>query len=442
MTTPAPSDDLLHESRISPRQWVILALCFLSNLLDGFDVVVMSFTAPAISAQWSIPADQLGLVFSAGVLGMTLGAMFIAPLADVYGRRVMVSLLLFVSGAATLSVAFAASVTHLVILRFIAGVGLGALVAAIAPLIGEYSPRKHRTVIVALVFSAGPMGPVVGGFLAANLIPTYGWESLFLGAGILTILLGALIYTLVPESMAFILKRAPGDALTRINKILAMIGQALIERLPAIAPGATRESATVTSLLVPARRSRTLLIWSTFFLVLATAYFYASWLPQVLVRAGLPQDQAIRAAAVMATGGVVGAISFASLAKWRPLNVILAIAFATGGLVAGSISLFVDQLDTTPMALLWVAMFLIGMTVMGGLTSLYTVALTIYPAQVRSTGVGWAAGLGRGGAVLSPALAGFMISAGVTTPALFVYFAIPALAAAVCVAYVKMQELP
>ncbi len=437
-----PGDDIIHASRMTPMQWLIMVLCFIAYVLDGFDVAVISFTAPAISAEWGIPSDQLGLVFSSGVLGMTLGAMFLASLADIYGRRLIVALMLLMAGATTIGVAYAQTVTQLIVLRFIAGLGLGALMAALAPLVGEYSPRRHRTLILALIFSAGPLGPVIGGLIAAPMIVEHGWQSIFLYAGVLTMIIGVLLYLVVPESIAFIIRRKPEGALDRVNAILRYIGQTPIEQLPATSGSGAQESASVVSLVTPARRRATVLVWTTFFLAFATVYFFTSWLPQILVNAGWAQDQAIRGAVTMALGSVIGTTLFGWLAKWRPLNTIISAAFIVGGIAAAALGSMLGHLDSIPAAVIWGALLLIGITVMGGFTNLYTVALTIYPAQVRSTGLGWAAGLGRGGAVLSPAVAGLLIATGVSMPALSLYFALPIFLAALCSVFVRMRELP
>jgi AAHS family 4-hydroxybenzoate transporter-like MFS transporter len=443
MSTPAaaPTDDIVHESKLTPMQWLIMAICFVAYVLDGFDVAVISFAAPAISAEWGVPAGQLGMVFSSGVLGMTLGAMFLASLADLYGRRLMVCLMLLMAGIATVGVAYTQSVTQLIVLRFIAGLGLGALMAALAPLVGEYSPRRHRTLILAAIFSAGPLGPVIGGLIAAPMISEKGWQSIFLYAGLLTIAVGVLQYVVVPESMAFIIKRRPEGALDRVNRILRYIGQDPINHLPPVSGGEREESASVVSLLTANRRAGTLLVWLTFFLAFATVYFFTSWLPQILVNAGWPQDQAIRGAVTMAFGSVIGTTLIGGLAKVKPLNRIICVSFIIGGVTAAALGTMLLAAETVPPVIVWISLLLIGITVMGGFTNLYTVALTIYPAQVRSTGLGWAAGLGRGGAVLSPAIAGLLIAAGVSMPALSLYFALPIFVAAACALWLSMREM-
>lgn len=437
----AAPDDLLHESKITWVQFCILALCYIAYILDGFDIVIIAFTAPAISAEWGVAADQLGLVFSAGVLGMTLGAMFLSSLADLYGRRVIVTLMLLLSGVATLAVAYTHTVPQLIVLRLIAGLGLGALVATLAPLCGEYSPKRYRTLILAVLFSGGAMGPVLGGLITAPLVAEYGWRPIFLYAGLITVLVGVLVYLIVPESMAYIIRRQPEDTLSKVNRILRYIRQRPIEQLPPVDPTTSRESASVVSLLIPSRRTQTLMIWITFFLAFLTVYFLTSWVPQILVNVGFSQELAIQGTVLIPLGSILGTMVYGWLARWMPLNRIIAIVFVMGAVCIAILSGLLRGYDGGSHALIWTMLFLVGVTLMGAFTNLYTVALTMYPAQVRSTGLGWAAGLGRGGAVISPALAGFLIVLGVSMPALFLFFAVPALLAAVGAAWVSADEM-
>lgn len=437
-TTP---DDLLHESRISWVQFGILALCYIAYILDGFDIVIIAFTAPAISEEWGVAADQLGLVFSAGVLGMTLGAMFLSSLADLYGRRVIVTLMLLLSGVTTLAVAYTNTVPQLIVLRLIAGLGLGALVATLAPLCGEYSPKRYRTLILAILFSGGAMGPVLGGLITAPLVAEYGWRPIFLYAGLITMLVGVLVYLIVPESMAYIIRRQPEEALSKVNRILTYIRQRPIEQLPPVDLATARESASVVSLLMPSRRAQTLMIWITFFLAFLTVYFLTSWVPQILVNVGFSQEQAIQGTVLIPLGSILGTLVYGWLARWIPLNRIIAVVFVIGAVCISILSGLLRGYDGGSYGPIWLLLFLVGVTLMGAFTNLYTVALTMYPAQVRSTGLGWAAGLGRGGAVISPALAGFLIVLGVSMPTLFLLFAVPALLAAAGAAFVSAQEM-
>lgn len=436
-----PADDFLDPSKISPRQWLILTLGVMAAVLDGYDIIIVAYTAPAISQEWSVSPSEMGVLFSASVFGMALGAMFLAWLADRFGRCIVVSAALLIAGVATLLAAYSQGVTSFVALRFLAGLALGVLVATLPALVGEFSPRLHRTAILGVLMAGNSIGGFVGGQISAELITEHGWKSLYFYAGLGSILLGIAIYFLVPESLAFIAKRNPSGALQRINRILTSLGQATVQSLPALAAETQAERATVFSLLTPTRRMTTLLCWSTFFCGFLAVYFISSWVPQILVNTGFAQVDAIRATSFMALGSILGTLLLGFIARWVALNLLIAVMFAVGACVMYALNISLSNVENLSFGLISVMMFVIGVSMMAAFSSLYTVAMTIYPVQVRSTGLGWAAGLGRFGAVLSPILAGAMIDMGVAVDTMFLYFSIPVLLAAVGIKLVKMQEM-
>lgn len=433
--------ELLHESKITPVQWLILILGMLASMIEGFDIVVISYTAPAITRDWAVPAEEMGLVLSSGVLGMTLGAMFLSWLADRYGRRVMVSSTLLIAGIATSAVWFASSTIELIILRAVAGLALGVLVTSLSPLMGEFSPIRHRILIVSVLVAAASAGAVIGGLVTAAIIESQGWQSVFLYAGLITIVLGIAMQFLVPESIAFTMKRDPEHALQRVNRTLRYIGQPTVAQLPPVSESESREAASVKSLLTPSRRGATWLSWSAFFTGFVVVYFISSWMPQVLNNAGLPQEKAIQGTAAIPFGSIFGTMLMGWLSRWVSLNQLLAGGFVLGTACICILGSFADNIGAIPFELLLFMLFFVGITLMGAFSNLYNVVLIIYPAQIRSTGLGWAAGLGRAGAVISPLLAGVFIGMGVSMPMLFVVFAIPALIAAACVWLIQMREL-
>lgn len=439
-TNKAP--EILHEHQITPRQWLIIVLCLLASMIEGFDIVVISYTAPAISQEWGVSAEQMGDILSAGVLGMTLGAMFLSWMADRYGRRIMVSSTLIIAGLATSAVWLSSNTWQLVALRTGAGLALGVLVASLAPLVGEFSPKNHRILIVSVLVAAASGGAMGGAFVTAAIIETQGWQAIFLYAGLLTVVLGVLIQWLVPESIAFTIKRHPGQALERVNRILSKIGQATVEQLPPTDPQAQDEPAAVQSLLTKPRLRATLLIWCAFFTGFVVVYFVTSWMPKVLTDAGLSQQRAIQATATIPMGSIFGTMIMGAIARWYSLNKLIAGSFVLGAAAILFLGFYASDLSQIPFALVLGLLLVIGLSLMAGFSNLYNMVLTIYPAQIRSTGLGWAAGLGRAGAVISPMLAGVFLGMGTSLPLLFLLFALPAFIAAICTLCIAMEELP
>ncbi len=439
--TTSAGKDLLHPTRIYPMQWLILFLCMLASMIEGFDIVIIAYTAPAISEDLAVSSGELGVVFSAGVFGMAFGAMLLGSLSDKFGRKVVVSAALLVAGLGTLAVAFSGSVMELVIWRVVAGLALGALVATLPALVGEFSPLKYRTFVIAVLLAAANFGGFAGGLIVADSIAEAGWRAIFLYTGGLTVLTAVLVQLLVPESIAFMLQRGREGVLEKVNRTLAYVGQSALVQLPAVAEAQKQESATVKSLLTHGRARTTLLLWSAFFLSFLTVYFISSWMPKVLTGAGLSQEAAIQGTTALPAGAIFGNLLIGWLATWFPLKRILIGGFIVGGTCMAVLSGMHEALASMPFYLIWLMLLVTGSAMFGAFGNLYNVAMTVYPVQVRGTGLGWAAGLGRAGAVMSPSLAGLMMAAGFSMPSLFFYFALPAFAAAVCVALIRMRQL-
>jgi MFS family permease len=203
-----------------------------------------------------------------------------------------------------------------------------------------------------------------------------------------------------------------------------------------------QDSASVTSLLTPARKSTTLFIWCAFFFAFLVVYFISSWMPQNLSAAGLSQQQAIQGTTALPLGAIVGNILIGWLARHWRLGRVITIAFvigAAGMVLLGSIQ---SEIKTVPFILIWIFLFATGISLLGAFGNLYNVAMLVYPVQIRGTGLGWAAGLGRAGAVASPTLAGLLVAAGLSPPSLFFLFAVPAIVSAWTVSLIRVRELP
>lgn len=424
---------VIDSRRMSAVQYTSIVICFLMNVLDGMDVLVIAFAAPAISAEWGMGPEALGIVLSAAVAGMTVGALFIAPLGDKYGRKPTILGCAALMGTSIFATSLAQTASQLIVLRFVSGLGIGGMLASVSTLSSEYAPSRSKDFWVSLVMGGYPVGAVLSGMVAAELIPGYGWRAMFLFAGALTLAAIPFIVFFLAESLEFLMARRPGNALRRVNRIMKKMHGKTFEQLPALKQAA--KAGSVAQLFARRFKARTLFLWLAFFMAFATLYFLLSWIPKLTTEAGMPERFGIYSGTVFNVGAFLGILVLGGLAirigLRRTVFVFLggaAVLMMMFGLFSGSI--------------LVLLMFgVIGFAMQAGFVGLYPVAARMYPTEVRSTGIGWAIGAGRLGAVLGPLVAGYLVGAGLGLTANFIIFAVPCIIAGFAVMSIKSSEV-
>ena len=413
-------------------QIIIIAVCMLLNMSDGFDVVAMSIAITPLSEAWGIPRPELGIILSAALLGMCFGAMFLAPLSDVIGRRKIVIISMCLITAAMFATAYSTSVTQLVIIRTIAGLGIGAILAAATSIATEFSPERMRNFAVSIIVCGYPIGMTIVGPVSGYILEHYSWETIFLVCGWTNLVLLILSILFIPESIEFLASRKnnPEQRLQKINRLLARIKREPIETLPDFNAAGSDQQMTVVeaikSLLVPKFASTTIRLWTIFFCGFLALYFCVSWIPKLFVESGYTLAQGITALTWFNLGGVIGIIGMSLATTRYLLKSAIVPMFATSAVVMLIFALFKPN-DITHLNGL---IFFIGITLQGAFTCMYAVAARSYPTEIRTTGVGWSIGLGRFGAVLGPILVGFLL---LDMYALFIIFSIPMIVAALLV---------
>ncbi|MEH6610474.1 MAG: MFS transporter [Halioglobus sp.] len=426
-------DSIVDNGKISGLQWTVVFVAFILNMLDGFDVTAMAFTAHRIGEQLAIPPEHLGLVFSVALGGMMVGAMFVAPFSDVIGRRKMVLMCVVVVGISMIATGFSTTLWQLIITRLVTGLGVGGLLASLATITAEYTPAKYRSLSVVAITAGYPLGATLGSFVAVPLLEGYGWQSVFLAGGCATLAMVVVAWFCLPESIQFLVHRRPAGALETLNKILVRLKATPLEQMPEEKQSGTQAKANVLSLLTPDRRARTIQLWLTFFFCFITLYFLMSWLPKLVVLAGLSESEGVYGAAAFNGGAVLGILTLGWLASHIKLSLLISIFLTT---TAVCMLLFGFAAEHLPML---ASLAVIGFFLQGGFTGLYAVAAKVYPVEVRTTGVGWAIGIGRFGAVVGPFAGGIMIAQGISMGDNFLVFAIPALVAGLLAWHLKVD---
>ena len=422
----------IDDGPIGPTTLLIIAIGFLLNLVDGFDVVAMSVAGPSISENWGISDVEKGWILSSALVGMAIGAAVLAPLADVYGRRALLLAATGVIGVSMICTGFISqSVSLMMAVRVIAGLGVGIIFANSAAIASEFSPNKYRNLAVTFVVMGYPFGAMVVGPIANAIIPVFGWEVLFIFGGLLTLLLGVFLYFALPESVVFLATsgKNPTRDLQTINRTLGKLKIAPLSELTRPIGQAAGPSANVTNLFTPARRDSTILLWSVYFLGFFTLYFQLSWIPSLFVDSGFTQSQGVFALTLNNMGAVIGIVAIGLVVTYTKLAGPIAIFYA----VSAILMVLLYQFKFDNLALLNVTIFAIGLFLQGAFTAMYALAARVYTVEVRATGIGWAAGLGRTGAILSPILAGYLAAGDWDLYSLFLVFSIPLFIAAAMV---------
>jgi len=416
--------EVIDNGPVSAQQMLVVALCMFFNMLDGFDITAMAVVANSVSGELELSPDRLGWIFSFALAGMMLGAMFLAPVSDIIGRRKLIVLSVLLVGASILLTANASTLTEFLILRLISGAGAGAMLATQATLAAEYSPEKYRALSVAAVTSGYPLGAVMTSVVAGTIMPEYGWRGMFVFGGGITLAMGIVAWLFIPESLKFLFERRPDDALERVNKILRKLKKEPLAAMPDVAQDASPSKAgiatTMLKLLDSRHLSLTLTLWAAFFMCFATLYFLMSWIPKLMEDAGYSTAVGRQAFLLFNLGGVIGIFVLGFLStRWKLSNLISLL------LISSALGMVVFAMAPGDLNVLLIIIFLIGVFQQGGFTGLYGAAAKAYPTEIRSTGIGWAIGLGRSGAVAGPAIAGYMIAAGLDMSTNFYIFALP-----------------
>jgi AAHS family 4-hydroxybenzoate transporter-like MFS transporter len=389
-----PQPTLGPEARaLGPYQIWVFTLCGLCLIMDGFDVQSIGYVAPAIITDWKIANADMGPVFSAGLLGLFLGSIVFSMLADRIGRRPVVLGATLAFSTLTLLTARVTSISELLILRVLAGLGLGAILPNATALIGEFSPPRLRIKTMMIVTNGFTIGAMIGGFLSAWLIPQYGWRSVFVAGGVIPLVILIPMVISLPESPQYVVS---GFSRTR-------------NRMP------------IARLFMEGRAAVTILLWIVNFLNVLNAYFVSSWLPTVVRDAGYPTSTAVLVGTSVQAGGVLGTLALGWVIQRAGF-----IAVLTGCFSLAAINLALIGEPQLSLTLLFMVAFFAGLGIFAGQPGLNAFAATVYPTEMRSTGIGSGLGIGRFGAFLGPLLAAELMRQHWTSRDLFHAAAIPA----------------
>ena len=415
----------LNEHRFSGFQWMIFGLCFVIVLLDGFDTAAIGFIAPSLVKEWGVARPALAPVLSAALFGLAFGALSSGPLADWLGRKMLLVASVLVFGVACMGSSFAQSLEQLTMLRLLTGLGLGAAMPNAVTLMSEYCPDRLRATLTNAMFCGFPLGAAFGGFLAAWLIPQFGWRSVLALGGLAPLVLALAMLAMLPESVRFMVAR--GRPVEKIRATLARISASA----SGVASFSLSESRPASSgkagiALVLSRQYLvgSVMLWLTYFMGLVIFYALINWMPILFKDAGVQPRSATLIAALFPLGGC-GAVLFGWLMDRFNGNKIIALGY----LVTAALIWLIGQAAGNTGGLV-LAVFLGGAFMNTAQSSLPALAASFYPTAGRATGVSWMLGFGRFGGIAGSFLVAELSRRQFTFTEIFTVVAVPGVIAA------------
>ena len=424
-------NDVIDHAKFKPFHFNVVAWCLLIILFDGYDLAINGVVLPLLMDEWGLSAVQAGMLASTALAGMMFGAMIFGSLADKIGRKKVIMICIVLFSGLTFAGGFASNPTEFAILRFLAGLGIGGVMPNLVALTSEYAPQKMRSTLVTTMFSGYAVGGIMAALLGAWLTPSFGWEVMFYIAG-LPLLILPLLWFFLPESLTFLVKKQQHEKARHIVQQISP-QENISPQTQFVLNEVQTADASIAALFKNNRGMSTLLFWCCFFMCLLMVYALGSWLPKLMLQAGYSLGASMLFLFALNIGGMVGAIGGGVLADRFHLKPVLTIMFSIGAVALILLGFKSQQ------AVLYTLIAVAGAATIGSQILLYTFVAQFYPAAVRSTGMGWASGIGRIGAIVGPVLTGALLTLELPHQMNFLAIAIPGFIAALAIFLVNLQ---
>ena len=448
--------DLIAKSPMSTRQVLVVAITIALNALDGFDVLSISFASPGIAAEWGITRAALGFVLSMELIGMALGSIFLGSLADNIGRRptVLGCLVVMATGmfmattsngilgglvmplvapqAASFGYTLDARLADLSMWRIITGLGIGGMLAAINAVVAEFSNTRRRDLNVAIMSIGYPVGAALGGFITSTGLELAEWRSVFYFGATVTVVMIPIVFFLMPESVHWLTRKQPAGALDKINRTLTVLGHPTVSALPAVSADIRKRSSG--DLFKAPLLATTVLATMAYFFHITTFYYIVKWVPTIVVGMGFAPSSAGYVLSWLNVGGATGGTVLGLLSQRfsvRGLTIVVMLLSTVAVALFGR-----SPADLTRLTLICMVA---GFCTNAAITGMYAIFAKAFPTHVRASGTGVAVGIGRGGSVLAPIIAGFLFTS-YTLPTVSLLMGLGSLVAAMVLLNLRVEE--
>ena len=434
MNTQTGPLEILQYEPMGVRQWYVVAVCIGILALDGYDVLSIAFAAPGITAEWDISKATLGVVLSLELMGMAIGSILMGALADSRGRRPTLLLGLVILTVGMLIAGIAPNVYVLGAARVFTGIGIGGLLAAATATSSDFCNNKNRSLAVVLVAGGFAFGVYLGATFLAPLLNQFDWRVTFYLGAFLSLIFIPLVYFFVPESVTFIERKRPDDALERIQKIMRRLGHLVPESLP---PRGAREAEPVgmSSLFKSGLAPITCILLFAYFGNVGTYYYFVKWMPTIVSDFGYSTSQATTVLGVVSLGGVIGSVGLSIIARFMPIQPLMALCLVSAAIGVATFPHFTDTLESMKLV-----GFITGLFVFAAISGFFGLFAVSYPSSLLGSGSGLVLGVGRGGAVLGPMIPGFLFAAGMVLENIAIIMAGGSFLAGVAVLFLRPQK--
>ncbi len=426
--------EIIDQSAMTTMQFLVVGITVLLNAMDGIDVLTISVAAPGILSEWGIDRAQLGIILSMEMVGMAFGSILLGGVADRYGRRNMMLGSLIVMSSGMYFATTANSPAILSLWRVYTGLGIGGMLSTTNAVVAEFSNNRNRAMCIAILTIGYPLGGIFCGEIGKAILLADGsnWRSLFYVGMALSASLIPVVYFLVPESVHWLTRKQPANSLEKINAALQKLGKMAVNALPEV--NAETRKKSVLDIFSANLVMITSVVTLAYFFHIITFYYILKWTPTLVVQMGIDASAASGVISWANIGGALGGAAF-GLATLRiglkPLTMAVLVLAAIGVALFGRSEANIESLSMMAA--------LAGFFGNAGVSAMYSIAAYAFPTHVRATGTGFVIGVGRGGAVLSPMIAGYLLNAGTSLANVGLVMAAGSMLGAVALIFLKLQ---
>jgi MFS transporter, AAHS family, 4-hydroxybenzoate transporter len=419
----------LETQPIGALQIRVAAICILIQMCDGYDVGSIGWAVPSLTHAWHLAPPAFAQAFLWSNIGVMVGALASGPIGDRLGRRPLLLAAIAIFGVASLLSAVAPSLGVLSGLRFFTGLGIGGGFSGTTALTGDYTPRRLRATMIMVSFTGAPLGGFVGGLAVSALLHHFGWPIIFVIGGLFPLVLVLVMALWLPESPRFLVRRT--DLGARQRALLQSLGLTPGRAEPH--PVDLAQGNPIKMLFGPGYALQTVLLWIIFFCSLMDLFLFVFWLPEVLHLTGMTPPQAVFASSLIPLGGIFAVLYLGFLIDRFGPQLALALHYA-----AGIVFVLLIALVAMPYPALLIVIFFAGVTVIGSQTGANAACGALYPARMRTSGIGWALGIGRLGGIAAAPLGGFLLARGLPPKQVFLSVCLFAAIAAIATALLAL----